>query len=47
MGYYVIEAPDLDAALAWAARAPNARTGTVEVRPLRAGSRTTETLAAP
>jgi hypothetical protein len=33
-GYYLIEAPDLDAALAWAARCPAAGHGTVEVRPL-------------
>ena len=33
-GYYLIEAPDLDAALAWAARCPGASHGTVEVRPV-------------
>lgn len=33
-GYYVIEAPDLDAALAWAARCPGASHGVVEVRPV-------------
>jgi hypothetical protein len=33
-GYYQIEAPDLDAALSWAARCPGASTGTVEVRPV-------------
>ena len=33
-GYYVIETPDLDAALAWAAKVPNASYGTVEVRPV-------------
>ena len=33
-GYYTIEAPDLDAALAWAAKVPNAAYGTVEVRPV-------------
>lgn len=31
-GYYIIEAPDLDAAIAWAARCPGASTGSVEVR---------------
>ena len=31
-GYYVIEAPDLDAALAWAARCPATGHGVVEVR---------------
>ena len=30
----MIEAPDLDAALAWAAKVPNAQYGTVEVRPI-------------
>jgi hypothetical protein len=35
-GYYLIEAPDLDAALAWAARCPAASSGAVEVRPVRA-----------
>ena len=33
-GYYLIEAPDLDAALSWAARCPAANHGVVEVRPL-------------
>jgi hypothetical protein len=33
-GYYVIEAPDLDAAIAWAARCPGAETGAMEVRPI-------------
>ena len=33
-GYYVIEAADLDGALAWAAKVPNALYGTVEVRPV-------------
>ena len=33
-GYYLIEAPDLDAALAWAARCPGAGHGTIEVRPV-------------
>ncbi len=33
-GYYIIEAADLDAALAWAARCPGAQRDTVEVRPL-------------
>ena len=34
-GYYLIEAPDLDAAIAWAARCPGAGHGAVEVRPVR------------
>jgi hypothetical protein len=33
-GYYLIEVPDLDEALAWAARNPAASTGAVEVRPV-------------
>jgi hypothetical protein len=33
-GYYVIDVPDLDAALTWAARCPAANHGIVEVRPL-------------
>jgi hypothetical protein len=33
-GYYVIEVPDLDAALKYAALIPSASYGTVEVRPL-------------
>ena len=31
-GYYLIEAPDLDAALTWAGRCPGVHHGTVEVR---------------
>ena len=33
-GYYVIDVPDLDAALAWAARCPTSSYGTIEVRPI-------------
>ena len=33
-GYYLIDAPDLDTALSWAARCPGASHGTVEVRPI-------------
>lgn len=33
-GYFVIETPDLDAALEWAARAPSAEYASVEVRPV-------------
>lgn len=32
-GYYLIDVPDLDAAITWAARCPGASHGTVEVRP--------------
>jgi hypothetical protein len=35
-GYYVLDLPDLDAAIAVAARLPPARKGTVEIRPLLA-----------
>jgi len=33
-GYYVVDAPDLDTALAWAARCPGAAHGVMEVRPI-------------
>jgi hypothetical protein len=33
-GYFVIEVPDLDTALDWAARAPSATDASVEVRPV-------------
>ncbi len=33
-GFYIIDVPDLDAALAWAARCPATGHGVVEVRPL-------------
>ena len=33
-GYYLIDVPDLDAALSWAKRCPAVRYGTVEVRPV-------------
>ena len=32
-GTFVIEVPDLDAALAWAEKAPSVQWGTIEVRP--------------
>jgi hypothetical protein len=34
LGFYLVEAPSLDAALEWAARMPISRSGTVEVRPV-------------
>jgi hypothetical protein len=37
-GYYLIDVPDLDAALSWAARCPTVGHGVVEVRPLWAPS---------
>ena len=33
-GFLLIEAPDLDAALSWAARCPGAAHGSIEVRPI-------------
>lgn len=35
-GYFVIEVPDLDTALSWAARSPNASGGATELRPVMA-----------
>jgi hypothetical protein len=34
-GYYLVEAKDLDEAIRLAARIPNARDGSIEVRPIR------------
>ena len=34
-GFHIIDVPDLDAAISWAARCPTALHGVVEVRPLR------------
>jgi hypothetical protein len=33
-GFYLIDAPDMDAALDWAAKCPGAQVGTIEVRPI-------------
>ena len=33
-GYFLIDVPDLDAALSWAGRCPGAAHGVVEVRPI-------------
>jgi hypothetical protein len=33
-GYFLIDAPDLDSAISWAARCPAAGHGVVEVRPI-------------
>lgn len=33
-GYYIVDVPDLDAALGWAARCPGASSGVMEVRPI-------------
>ncbi len=35
LGFYLVEAPNLDAALNWAARMPLSRFGAVEVRPVQ------------
>jgi hypothetical protein len=33
-GYFIVDVPDLDAAISWAARCPAASTGAIEVRPI-------------
>ena len=33
-GYYILDLPDLDAALTWAEQAPHVARGSVEVRPI-------------
>lgn len=33
-GYYIIDVPDLDAAISWASRCPGAAFGSIEVRPI-------------
>jgi hypothetical protein len=33
-GYYILDCPDLDTALAWAAKFPNVAYGSIEVRPI-------------
>ena len=33
-GYYLVDVPDLDAALDWAAKCPGAKFGSMEVRPV-------------
>ena len=33
-GFYLIDAPDLDSAISWAARCPGAQHGAIEVRPI-------------
>jgi hypothetical protein len=43
LGFYLLDVPDLDTALDWAARMPVVRYGTVGVRPVREG----ETWRAP
>jgi hypothetical protein len=38
-GYYLIDVPNIDSALSWAARCPGANFGTIEVRPVWADER--------
>ncbi len=33
-GYFMLDVPDIDEALRWAARCPSARYGTLEIRPV-------------
>jgi hypothetical protein len=40
-GYYLIDVPDLDEALRWAAQVPNAGYGSIEVRPVMVFDRET------
>ena len=41
-GYYLVEAPDLDTALGYAAQIPTSKTGSIEVRPIFDWSKATE-----
>ncbi|WP_299292476.1 YciI family protein [uncultured Tateyamaria sp.] len=36
-GYFVVDVPDLDAAMTWAEKCPAAKTGKVEIRPTAMG----------
>ena len=36
-GYFMIDVPDLDQAIAWAARCPSSQYGSIEIRPIFAG----------
>lgn len=45
VGYYLIEAAHLDEAMGWAAKAPNVRIGSVEIRPVMPDSSTDAVLA--
>ena len=44
-GFHIIEVPDLNAAIAWAARSPTALHGVVEVRPIREGTMLTRDIS--
>ena|SRR5258708_2488713 len=35
-GYYIVDVPDLDAAIDWAARCPGSQVGRIEIRPIQA-----------
>ena len=43
-GYYIIDVADLDTAIGWAAKVPNVRFGSVEIRPLEPGTTIADTL---
>jgi hypothetical protein len=45
IGYYIIDVENLDVALEWAARVPNVRIGSVEVRPVLPESSTDTVLS--
>ena len=36
-GYFMIDVPDLDQAIEWAARCPSSAYGSIEIRPMHAG----------
>ena len=44
-GFHIIEVPDLDAAISWAARSPTALHGVVEVRPMHERDLLTEDIS--
>lgn len=44
LGFYLVDVPDLDAALRWAAKAPIMRYGSVEIRPVVEGAEWQEPL---
>jgi len=44
-GFHIIDVPDLDAAISWAARSPTALHGVVEVRPVLEGTLLTRDIA--
>ena len=37
-GYFFVEAPDLDGAIAWAKRCPSSKYGSIEIRPVVAAA---------